>query len=373
MKAVTPIMRDDSVSSELHNGEQALSHLAMSISSSRLILVLLMNACIGYVVLKNSTLTLGLGNITGLMGRSLPAIIDYPRTAIGLLAVIAAAVTNPGIFTVQENRENEPEYLNRPGDIYDDETSELDSSDEYNDNDIYSLNGPYGNTRYLPPTPPRGLRHAQAPRPRPTAPLAPRSPRPSGGPTATPSGPRLRRPRHIPFRVHTPFSLLQPSTWRPKDDWTHCPPSYIPVRHSTWLCLRQTQSRFWAARRADLACIALWMWECIKFQRNVITALFVIDLVTAASWGQPMQYRWFPRNARQIRGLVWLDREVPGHAFVLDVFEFWKGWVVGLGKVFLWKLPKWVLGGLVSWLVPTVASVREEEVQEKNWTRTKKG
>ncbi|KAF2848559.1 hypothetical protein T440DRAFT_556633 [Plenodomus tracheiphilus IPT5] len=154
------------------------------------------------------------------------------------------------------------------------------------------------------------------------------------------------RTRRIPFRIHHRFSLFSPSSWRPNDNWTNTPTDYIPVRPSIWQCFKQTNTRFWLSVVEICASIANAAWWFIKLQRYIIPAVLALEITTAWTRGRAMTYPWFPRSWSQVKGWFWVGGETPGYGAVVGILEFWRGWVVGIGKVVFWRVPRWFLLGV---------------------------
>ncbi|KAI8932520.1 hypothetical protein NX059_010698 [Plenodomus lindquistii] len=176
--------------------------------------------------------------------------------------------------------------------------------------------------------------------------------------------PRTTGSRPIPYRIATPFSLWNWSTWFCHDDWSDDPSESIPVRESTWACFVQVQRWFWAARWDNLISLQGRVWDYLKFQAVIFAVLAVIEAYVAQSEGRDMNFNWMvPDTRREFQGMFWPDRGLPGHGPVLDVFsdtfEFWKGWIFGVSKALLWRLPKYSFSGI--WKILKLLLVEERE------------
>jgi len=227
-----------------------------------------------------------------------------------------------------------------------DGSSDSDNGSE-SDSNLSALTRPHSHVGGPFPAspPPVGLR---PPVPRPRVLKSPILPPPTGQLSAYQrSARRLNTVQHaqVPYRTHTPFSLLAPTTWACKETWEYTLPERIPVRPTIHEGLTQTLPRLRHSLVALGTQLATLVYDCLKFQRFVLPALFALEACTAIRQGEPMRYNWlrFPRNARQLKALFCFDRADPVHAPLFDIYDFWYGWIVGLARLAFWRLPRFAL------------------------------
>ncbi|KAF1846101.1 uncharacterized protein K460DRAFT_355822 [Cucurbitaria berberidis CBS 394.84] len=102
--------------------------------------------------------------------------------------------------------------------------------------------------------------------------------------------------------------------------------------------LADTLPRLYHSMRKALG----FIWNLVKFQVQCSLLVTAFNLAAAFHRGDVMDLQWvphFPTSLESLKELT-INWETPANGYLLHIYSFWWGWIHGLGRLVLWKLPK---------------------------------